>query len=263
MEQTYAGLWEGLVTDINAPATELTGAVRVRVPQIHGTVTEVPDTALPWAAPNLMFAGTQCGIIGVPPVGAVVNLMFKQGDKNYPVWIGGSYKTGTEPPQYIAAKQGLTPKGWGFITPGGYGIFFDEFAKKITLRTPLTDLYTIEIDATAQTVTILTKTGAKLEMSDTAQKVVLQTAAGQAVELDDTSLKAILTGTFMEIGKGATEAAVLGTAFAQLWLNHGHPFAWAGPAGSGLTSGPVSPATAPGTAVLVPGTHLSILTKIK
>lgn len=260
----YPGYYEGKVVSISAPATEPTGAVQVRVPQIHGNVTKVPDTSLPWAAPNLMFAGRFAGLIGVPPVGANVNLIMKHANKDFPMWIGGSIKTGETPPDYTTAKQGLEPKGWGWLTPAGYGIFFDEKAQKITLKTPQ-GLYKMEMDVVTKTITISTTTGQSLTLDETAKKVILQDAAGQSVELDETATKAILTGAFMEIGKNATEAAVLGNAFATLWIAHGHlytPALHPGPPNSVSTSPPVDALTLVASP-MVAGTELSAVSKIK
>jgi hypothetical protein len=222
-----------------------------------------------------MFAGAQCGLMGVPPTQSVVNVIFKMGDKRFPMWVGGAHKTGETPADYLSAKQGLKPKGWMWITPGGYGIVFDEQAKTVKLKTPTPSSSEVLIDLTLKKVEVVSDAAGgqqyKLVLDETAQKASLETPTGQKIELDETAgtatltgtQKAILTATFMEIGLNATQAAILGNAFASLWINHGHLFAWAGPSGTGTTSGPVTPALTPGTAALVPGTHLSPVTKLK
>jgi len=291
----YPGFWDGIVVDTKAPATEPPGAVRIRIYDIHGEATDTPDLQLPWAWPNFMFAGFQCGLIGVPPVQSIVNVIFKHGDKDYPMWIGGGHRTTPPgvPAEFTAAKQGLEPKGWMWITPGGYGIVINEQLKTITLKMPQPSLtqivmdltqkkvevvsdsgpgqpYKLILNETLQQVLLETPTGFKLNLSEVAQTASMESPTGQKVEINEASgeatvsgtAKAILTAALMEIGLGATEAAVLGTTFSQTWLNHGHPYVWAAAAGSGTTGGPVAGAVPPGTP-LMPGTELSTVTKLK
>lgn len=262
------------MVDTKAPALQPAGAVKVRIPEIHGTITDVPDTSLPWAVPNFMFAGAQCGLVGVPPVNAIVHIIFKHGWKEFPMWIGGGHKTGEIPSDYTTAKQGLEPKGWMWITPGGYGFVINEQLKTLEIKTPTPSQSSIKIDLTTKKVEVTSNSGGstpyQLVLDEVAQKASIITPTGQTIELNETSgevklsgtTKAILTAALMEIGLGATEAAVLGTAFSQTWMNHGHPYAWAGGAGTGVTGGPVPGASPPGTP-LIPGSDLSLVTKLK
>lgn len=261
MAQVYSGWWDGIVVDVNAPATSPNGSVKVRIPGIHGVTGEtdfVPDLYLPWAVPNFMFAGLHCGLIGVPPVNSIVNIIFKQGDRHFPMWIGGGHKVGEIPLEYTAAKQGLEPKGWMWITPGGYGLVIDEVLKTITVKSPQPDQYQFKIDVAAKHLILETPTGQQIKLDETANEVTVKGTT-----------KAILTAALMEIGVGATEAAVLGTAFAQLWIKHGHEYIAPGSGGApAITSVPLGtgiPPTVPANlpAPLVPGTELSNVSKIK
>jgi hypothetical protein len=214
-------------------------------------------------------------------VNAIVNIIFKHGDKRFPMWIGGGFRTGEVPAAYLAGKSGLEPKTWLWLTPGGYGIIFDEMAKVVTLRAPQPSLAKVVLDVTSKKVTIFGDTGSKIELDDTAKTVLVQSLAGNKLSIDDTSqiislegasgqklelnestgqvqlkgtAKAILTAALMEIGVGATEAAVLGTAFMTLFNAHTHTY-FPGPLAQAPTSPPVIP--------MVAGLHTSVVTKLK
>jgi hypothetical protein len=219
--KVYPGFWEGKVVSISAPATERVGSVRVRIPAIHGAATDVPDTSLPWARPNFLFAGALCGVVGVPPVQAQVNVIFKHGDKNFPMWIGGGYLTGTEPVDFAAAKQGLDPKGYMWVTPGGYAIVMNEVLKTVEVKTPNPSLTGIKIDLTAKKVSVTADStpGTPFEMTldETLKKAELKTATGYLMALDETLKKASLetpTGYKVELDE-TTQAAKVTTPSAQ------------------------------------------------
>jgi len=273
-ERIYPGFWDGIVVDIKAPATEPPGSIRVRIFDLHGMAAEVPDTQLPWALPNFMFAGPQCGLVGVPPVNSIVNVIFKHGSKDHPMWIGGGHRTTPPevPTEYTAAMAGLIPKGWMWITPGGYGIVINEQTKVVEIKTPTPSLSSIKIDLTTKKVEVISNSAGsteyKLVLDETTQTASIVTPSGQKIELNEASgevtvsgtTKAILTAAMMEIGLGATEAAVLGTLFSQTWMNHGHPYTWAAGGGAGTTGGPVPGAVPPGAPLL---NELSLVTKVK
>ena len=270
----FPGFWDGIVVDTKAPATEPAGAVRVRIFDIHGIAAEVPDTQLPWAWPNFMFAGPNCGLVGVPPINSIVNVIFKHGLKDYPLWIGGGHRTTPPeiPTDYTSAKAGLDPKGWMWITPGGYGIVMNEQTKTVEIKTPAPSLSSIKIDLTTKKVEVVSNSSGsqeyKLVLDETTQTASIITPSGQKVELNEVSgevvvsgtTKAVMTAAMMEIGLGATEAAMLGTLFSQTWMNHGHPYTWAAGGGAGVTGGPVPGAVPPGAPLL---TELSVVTKVK
>jgi hypothetical protein len=93
--QAFNGLWDGVVVDDLDP--KKIGRVRVRIFDLHDEDTPVDD--LPWAFPNFPSAfmaskavgGNRAsgGMFQVPPIDALVNIMFKHGDPEFPVWIGG------------------------------------------------------------------------------------------------------------------------------------------------------------------------------
>jgi hypothetical protein len=66
-------LYPGVVEDNNDP--DKLGRCRIRVPSYFGT--EIPTKDLPWAEPDQTFIGSLAGSFVVPPVGALVNVYFK------------------------------------------------------------------------------------------------------------------------------------------------------------------------------------------
>lgn len=268
MTDLLSGFWDGIVVDIKAPVTEPPGAVKVRIYDLHGDVADVPDNDLPWAWPNLMFAGANCGLIGVPPVNSIVNILFKHGDKRYPMWIGGSHRTvpPDAPAEYAAAKQGLEPKGWMWITPGGYAIVINELLKTIEIKTPTPSASRILIDLTTKKVEVTANsTGSstyQLVLDETLRRASLVTPTGQSIILDETTgeakitgtTKAILTAALVELGLGASQAAVLGTAFMTLFNAHTHLY-FPGPLAQAASTPPVVP--------MIPGTHVSTTVKVR
>jgi hypothetical protein len=88
----FQGLWDGVVVDDVDPMQ--IGRVRVRIFDLHDEDTPVAD--IPWASPcfpsAFMRSGDQWasgGLVQIPPIDALVNVMFKRGDPDFPVWMGG------------------------------------------------------------------------------------------------------------------------------------------------------------------------------
>ena len=234
MSKVYPGFWDGTVVSVKAPTTEPHGSVQVRIPDIHGNVTEVPDNVLPWAWPNFMFAGPNCGLMGVPPVTAIVNLIFKHGNPKYPLWIGGGHRSTGTPSEFITAKAGLEPKGWMWITPGGYKLVLNEQAQTIELKMPTPSLTALTLDLALKKAEVVSDSGGTtpytLTLDETQQKASITTPTGQIIELNEASgevklsgtQKAILIAALVEIGIAPSEAVILGNAFAVFFDLHTH-----------------------------------------
>lgn len=91
------GIFRAVVENVSDP--EKRGRVQVRVPQLHGIGTDssgsvkgLPTGSLPWAIQLSLFgAGYDHGSMYIPDVGDIVFLMFENGDRTSPVYIGGSF----------------------------------------------------------------------------------------------------------------------------------------------------------------------------
>lgn len=79
-------IYRGVVIDNNDP-TNL-GRCRVRVPSINSENNPTP----PWARPIVLSSvGVGRGSVNIPEVGDVVWVIYENFDKEYPLYIGGTY----------------------------------------------------------------------------------------------------------------------------------------------------------------------------
>lgn len=73
------------------------GRIKARIPQFHGipsnqNLTALSSEALPWAFPiTLTGTGYNHGSCVVPETGDYVFIMFENGDRNSPVYLGGCF----------------------------------------------------------------------------------------------------------------------------------------------------------------------------
>lgn len=139
------------------------GRLQVQVPAVYG------DAALNWALPCLPFAGSQVGLLAVPPIGANVWVEFEAGDKDSPIWSGCFWSAGEAPSGATTAP------------------FTKVFA---------TDLVTITLtDVGAEPgVEIKTKDGSRLAI--TATGIVIDNGKGGKIEM---------TGPNVSVNGGALE----------------------------------------------------------
>ena len=151
---SFGGLWEGVVVDIKDP--ERRGRVKVRVFDLHGEDISIED--IPWAEPNWPTAFTHRdkddqqkrwrngGFFHVPPVDALVNVMFRHSDPDRPVWMGGWHPhdpaiigretyEGNQPRFSLYNDDGLPScPTWASIR--GSKIEFDDEAAEIRVTSP-------------------------------------------------------------------------------------------------------------------------------
>lgn len=85
----YYGKYRGSVLNNVDPMQQ--GRIQAQVPGVL-------DNLSSWALPCVPFAGIQAGVFSVPPIGAGVWIEFEQGDLNHPIWSGGWWGSGAEPP---------------------------------------------------------------------------------------------------------------------------------------------------------------------
>jgi len=170
------GLWPGQVVDTKDPLG--LRRVKVRVPAIHGTVTDqdIKDTDLPWALPCFPFGGPTYGDDFVPGVGAQVWILFQQGDPHVPVWVGVPYGTGEGPNPEMSSTgpANSEPKGNYRKTAGGWLIGFDEKSpnSKFEIKAPA-DAMVFTMDTTQNEMSLLDSRGVGIKISLTTGKVQL------------------------------------------------------------------------------------------
>jgi hypothetical protein len=91
----FQGLWNGVVVDDLDP--KKLGRVKVRIFDLHDENTPVAD--IPWAGacfPSAFISSDggnknwkSGGFFQVPPIDALVHVMFQHGDPDFPIWMGG------------------------------------------------------------------------------------------------------------------------------------------------------------------------------
>ena len=88
MMKEFPYLYRGVVLENKDPKN--LGRCKVRVPSIHGG--EVPPEYLPWARGiSNITIGPKKGSASVPDIGDIVWILFESGDKDSPVYIGGTH----------------------------------------------------------------------------------------------------------------------------------------------------------------------------
>lgn len=89
----YSQFYRGIVVDNYDP--EFKGRVKVRIPQIYGTVngtdTFLSNDAIPWATCAISPAGNDSGTFLPPNIGDTVFVTFESGLPYSPIYFGGIY----------------------------------------------------------------------------------------------------------------------------------------------------------------------------
>lgn len=90
--KVFSYIYRGVVEDNRDP--EGLGRCKVRVPFIHGELTYSPSL-LPWARQvSSMYINNKRGNYNIPEIGDIVWVMFEGADRNFPVYLGGTYGSG-------------------------------------------------------------------------------------------------------------------------------------------------------------------------
>lgn len=133
--ENLSGVYKGIVEDVGDPFH--LGRVRVRVYSIHGDYKETPTESLSWAECSHPLKGSY----SPPEKFDRVWVMFENGDKNTPIWVGYWYAipagrgklshnsvTGSEVPQdYWKFHSDDYPQTLGVArSHEGNGIWFDD-----------------------------------------------------------------------------------------------------------------------------------------
>lgn len=236
---TKDATYEGHVVDRDDP--EGLGRIKVQVPGILEPESD-------WIRPMATFGGSkQRGIFAVPQIdpegGANVDIIFLHGDPRYPRYVAGSWGrpggVSDVPDQALFGDPDIV-----VIRFGNFAMVFDERAGHETLT--ILDVVkntSLKFDGASGNVDVASTGAVKITA---ASKIDVE---AQGVATFKSATKAILEGALMEIGLGATEAAVLGTAFALLYNTHTQPVTMAG--------------AGPPNVPMTPGTHTSLIATVK
>jgi len=235
----FDATYEGSVVNRDDP--EGLGRIKVLVPGIL-------EPASDWIRPMATFGGSkQRGIFAVPKIdpegGANVDVVFLHGDSRYARYVAGPWGRPGGVSDVPTQTEGGNPD-IVVMRFGNFAMIYDERTgvEKLTI-----------LDVVKNSSMVFDGTTGDVEVSSTG--AVKITAAGtidveaQGIGTFKSATKAILEGALMEIGLGATEAMVLGTAFALLYNAHTQPVTMAG--------------AGPPNVPMAPGTHTSLITTVK
>lgn len=88
----YSAIYRGVVEDNIDP--ENLGRCKIRVPSIHGELL-YPVEILPWSRPIAPApTGKNRGSVIIPEIGDIVWVFFEGANREFPVYLGGTYATG-------------------------------------------------------------------------------------------------------------------------------------------------------------------------
>jgi hypothetical protein len=176
----YNGLWDGVVIDVRDP--DRRGRVKVRVFDLHD---DAPADDIPWADPNFMAGFTSLtdsdlngGIFHVPPVDSLVNVMFRQGDPEFPVWMGGWFPRDPA----IRGRE-------GYVSHVRRQALYNEDGVPSCPTWGTVRGFRIELDDEASEMRVTTPRGHKLTLSDSAANehgdgIKLETRRGDYIWMD-------------------------------------------------------------------------------
>lgn len=149
------------------------GRIKVICPSVYGDNIESK-----WAYPMFDMAGKNFGSYKVPPIktsegGKVyVWIFLEMGDPNYPVWIGGAYGE-TNGISNLHNKFKKTPKGvdrkepnvYGFITPNGHCIEFDDDVGSSAIRITSKEGHVIQVGQESNGIKLTSKEGSSITIN--------------------------------------------------------------------------------------------------
>lgn len=220
----FYGVYRGVVIDNKDP--ESRGRICAHVPAVgQQKCLEV------WIDPAMGGAGSDRGSFWPPDIGDAVWVSFANGDASKPnLYWGGWYGTSDLPSEFAPSEDG-TPDRRGFMTRGGHSVVFSDVEGderlELTWRKPSSPL-----DDREETPDRSNSQSAFLRF--TADGIVLE-AKDQSTRISIVDGTIVIDGAKVEIGTGASFAAVLGERLMAWIRTHTHGTAW------GPSSTPLSP----------------------
>jgi len=238
-DKRFFGVVEALVVDVVDPDKE--GKVKIQFPWFDDeTITE-------YCRVRQFYAGNGYGAFFVPEKGDEVLVAFIHGDMRMPIILGGLYNGEDKPP-----TDRQKDKDQKLIrTKAGHELLFDDSEKERRLKVTTAGNHVLDLDDKDKKVFVKTAQGHALTLDDGAGTVTLETAGGQTITLDANQGKATVKATqvavqatsvtvdasHVELGSGASQPVVLGTALQTYLSAHVHT--------TGVPGFPTSPPVVP------------------
>ena len=114
MRSRFYGKYRGIVIAVGD--NENLGCIKAHVPEIYGDNV----TNLPWATPQIPFAGPNYGLLMLPKEDDGVWVEFEAGDISRPIWTGFWWSSRDEIPEPAGIETRV------LVTPGGHKIVIDD-----------------------------------------------------------------------------------------------------------------------------------------
>jgi hypothetical protein len=235
-DDLYGTPWLGEVVDIEDP--QFIGRIKIKV---FGKFDQVPTEDIPWAYPGNNITGgspSGGGFFSVPKLGSIVSVKFENGNLYHPEYFFVQKISEEAKAEIENSYENAHIIVYDTVTAGSLKIFFTE-EKGLMLDYQETQI-NIKND---KSIDIHTASGdSKIELLDDGTLNVTHKNAINITSDKDVNIKckkAIIDhATSIELGKGASELAVLGNKFMTLFNSHTH---------LGNLGAPTSPPTAPMT----------------
>lgn len=223
IEHRFHGKYRGFVVDNEDPAK--LGRLRLRVPSVLGR-----DVVTGWAMPCVPYGGAaDQGLLFLPDRDAGVWVEFEEGDLEFPIWVGTFWSrpgAETELPRPndaagTAAATAQDPATRKIIkTAKGHTLQFEDAGgKEAVLLHDGANKHVLSfdgdgislVDGRHQHEIRLTADGIRISDGLHAGNTVELSAAGIVIQ-DAHQNKIVMGSGGIQIGEGATQALVLGTA---------------------------------------------------
>jgi phage baseplate assembly protein V len=233
-DQRYYGVAEGIVTGVNDPAKE--GRIQVQFPWFDEKMVSE------WCRVRQFYAGNGYGAFFVPEVGDEVLIAFTHGDMRLPIVLGGLYNGKDKPPTYRDDNKDEKM----FRTKAGHQLTFVDTQGKEAVQLQTKGGHSVTLDDQNKNIKISTSGGNSATLDDQNQKITISTSGGSTITMDSSGItlqassKVSIAAPDIELGQGASQQLILGTAFMALFNAHMHPTAAPGPPSPPAT--PMTPA---------------------